>query len=77
MKEGRNYNNTHPEMEEGEMFLTNCVRADYDYARIGWKTKRRGLQSYTVSGEALKGYAPVFVKKEEYDKGMRKYEIEE
>jgi hypothetical protein len=70
----RNYNETHPELEEGEMFLTNSV--DENYTRIRWNTKRRGMQAYTIDGELLTGFIPVFVQKKEYEEGMKKYREE-
>jgi len=66
---------THPELREGEMFLTNCTIPDY--VRIGWKTKRIGRQAYTIDGEKLKVLIPVFVQKEEYDEGMKKHDRHE
>ena len=69
----KNYNETHPELKEGEMFLTNSMPDDY--IRIGWKTKRKGIQAYTIDGEKIQLLAPVFVQKEEYEEGMRKDDI--
>lgn len=66
-----NFNVNHPEIRDGEMFLTNILAEDYIH--IGWKTKRSGLQAYTVYGESLSHYVPVFVQKEEYEEGMKKY----
>ena len=66
----RNYNETHPELKEGEMFLTNASFDDYTYIR--WITKRRGIQAYTIDGEELTVLRPVFVQKEEYEEGMKK-----
>jgi hypothetical protein len=68
----RSYNETHPELEEGERFLTNCVQDTYD--SIGWKTKRWGRHAYTIEGEPLTGYIPVFVQRSEYEEGMKRNE---
>ena len=62
----------HPEMKEGEMFLTNS--RDEGYSHIGWKTKRKGKVAFTIHGYPVKtGLFPVFVQKEEHDAGMKKY----
>jgi hypothetical protein len=73
----RNYNETHPELREGEMHLSNCPLDSYSYDRIGWNTKRRGQQAYTIDGKLITRYIPVFVQREEYEKGMKKYKEEE
>jgi len=65
----RNYNETHPELEEGEMFLTNSSFDNYIFIR--WKTKRQGIQAYTIDGKELTMLKPVFVQKEEYEEGMK------
>lgn len=59
------FNETHPEMREGELFLINATWAGYE--RIRWKTKRRGLQAYTEQGEEVTGYIPVFVQRKEFN----------
>ena len=73
IEEKRNYNETHPELREGEMFLTNTLD-NYDYMRIGWHSKRRGRQAYSIHGEELTRGIPVFVQRSEYEEGMKKYE---
>jgi hypothetical protein len=50
----------HPELAQGEMFLTNCASQD-DYEEIGWLTKRLGTTAYDVIGKPIDGYRPVFV----------------
>lgn len=65
---------THPEQQEGEIFLTNSHDLDVvgvpirnavtirtAYEGIGWKTKRKGLTAYDVNGKVLNGMFPVFV----------------
>jgi hypothetical protein len=64
----RNYNKTHPELRDGEMFLTNCVEETYD--PIGWNTKRMGAVAYTTGGVPLPKYRPVFVQRKEYEEVM-------
>lgn len=51
----------HPECLSGEVFLTN-VWKDYDFAVIGWKTKREGKYAYDKHGELLPCARPVFIK---------------
>lgn len=59
----------HPELQDGEVFLTNTYIDDFD--RIQWKTKRMGEQAYDKNGKPVPGYSgiyPVFVQKSEYEK---------
>lgn len=63
------YNETHPELRKGEMFLTNGVLETY--VQIGWKTKRRGRRAYSKKGEPLLEYRPVFVQRSEYEEGTK------
>lgn len=59
----------HPEQEENEVFFTNA-RA-FEWEEIPYKSKRRGTQAYTISGQPIParlGIFPVFVNKEEYEK---------
>ena len=65
-----NFNNTHPELKDGEMFLGNVTKSFYH--KIGWETKRMGTTPYTTNGEVLLQISPrilypVFVQKKEYD----------
>lgn len=69
----RNYNERHPELKEGEMFLTNFGCDPYDYTRICWKTKRKGYRAYTINGEYVEDMTPIFVQRKEYEDGMKKY----
>lgn len=61
--------NNHPECKEDELFVTNADDESYKY--IGWKTKRKGIISYMISGEPCgeewPGSFPVFVKKAEIE----------
>lgn len=69
-----NFNEKHPELREGEMFLTNCDKRVYQ--SISWRSKRKGMTAYTIHGEIIKSsyrFFPVFVQKQEYDEDMKKY----
>ncbi len=61
--EHNDFNKTHPELLDGEVFWLNTIGTQF--ADIEWKTKREGKQSYAVNGLALKGCNPVFVQKQE------------
>ncbi len=43
----------HPELLEGEVFLTNA--SDENFGSIGWLTKRMGVVAYDISGKRIKG----------------------
>jgi hypothetical protein len=55
----------HPELKRGEVFLTNSSNG---LKTSSWKTKRVGKVAYNIFGEVVKGYSPVFVKKQELKK---------
>ena len=69
--EADDFNRTHPELRDGEIFLTNVYLygAAVDYNDIGWDTKRFGKCAYTIFGERAVGCIPVFVQKSEWEKG--------
>jgi len=56
----------HPELHEGEVFLTNSTLKDYP--RICWKTKRSGMIAYDINGVPVKDLMPVFVQQSEISK---------
>jgi len=61
-----NFNKNHPELRDGEVFLSNCTDNDM----VGWKTKRSGNVSYDTSGKRIVDSSdlhPVFVKQSELD----------
>ncbi len=64
----------HPELGDGEMFLTNIdpEREDddgrTDWQSIGYETKREGFVAYDTSGRIIHNMRPVFVKKSEFEK---------
>jgi hypothetical protein len=63
----------HPEMMEGEMLLGNFDSEDQrHYLLIGWESKRKGINAYTVHGVPISGMVPVFVSKDEYEEGMQR-----
>lgn len=65
------YNAKHPELRDGEIWLTNVQNlGSDDYSRIGWETKRLGNIAYTLDGEVILSskssiMRPVFVKLQE------------
>lgn len=56
----------HPEIQEGEILLTNSRKEDID--TIGWNTKRIGNIAYDTEGNIAEGLYPVFVHKTELDR---------
>lgn len=62
-----NYNEKHPELQKGEMFLANAM--DEDFRCIGWKSKRKGNRAYTKNGEVIMYKFPVFIQIEEFEAG--------
>jgi hypothetical protein len=63
--EEKNFNRNHPELREGEVWLTN-IWTD-DQVRIGHATKRVGVTAYDIYGQAVQGMLPVFVQKTELE----------
>ena len=61
-KEGKK----HPELKEGETFLTNSTIENY--SQICWKTKRKGMVAYDINDVPVKGLIPVFVQQSEISK---------
>lgn len=63
------FNKTHPELQEGEVFLTNAAPIDWD--KIVYESKRKGDIAYMINGTPLKEgnpvswHFPVFVKRDE------------
>jgi len=47
----------HPELREGEVWVTNSPRMGEN---VYWKTKRFGRVAYDIYGKAIKGFLPVF-----------------
>ena len=73
-----NVSKAHPELREGEVFLTNIVVEDVldgegNWEEIEHKTKRQGQQAYDIWGLPLPArFKPVFVQQSELvEKGIR------
>ena len=68
------FNRNHPELREGEVFLTNAFddsngrfpddpRSDWE--SVGWKSKRAGVTAYTTDGQVIPKMFPIFAKRSE------------
>lgn len=68
------FNETHPERKTDEKFLTN-LRDESEYRDIGWESKRKGHQAYTINGEPINGMFPVFVKTNEVLRILEEYPL--
>jgi len=71
-----NFNANHPELQEGEVFLTNMLPDrvlddQSDWEAIGWATKRVGLVAYDRKGNPLDDYIPVFIQRSESEEAVR------
>jgi hypothetical protein len=56
----------HPEQQQGELLLTNCITTFSDKLVANWKTARVGQIAYNCYGEALLNTTvPVFVQRQE------------
>ena len=73
-------NTTHPEIREGEVFITNILDSSSSdihthdslfgvgrYSDIKWETKRKGDIAYTTEGEVIDDAYPVFIQVKEYE----------
>lgn len=58
MTKKNTFNKKHPELRDGEIFLTNT--ANPEMTNIGRKGKRLGDVAYDVNGEKVDGLFPVF-----------------
>ena len=58
----QNFNNTHPERQDGERWLCN-IRCAKDLYSI-YRAKRVGRRAYNHKGERMIDCYPVFVRKE-------------
>lgn len=70
-----NFNKNHPELREGEVWLTNDEANDVAYKEWikDWKTARVGAWAYDIYGEKVEGLRPIFVSKEEVEDNRRKH----
>ena len=68
------FNKRHPELREGEVFISNISdslpsayvndnRSDWRF--IGWKTKRMGQVAYDIYGKPISDMRPVFAQRAE------------
>lgn len=65
-------NEKHPELQEGEVWLTNMDPQDDTWDHIGYATKRMGRIAYSTEGQLIPGMVPVFAKKEELESFRQK-----
>ena len=58
----------HPELEDGEVFLSNHHHSTYH--KVGWKSKRAGTTPYDAKDKPMigDGVFPVFVQRAELEK---------
>jgi len=62
-----NFNESHPEKKEDEIFVTNLKIGDEKSCYF--ETKRVGNVAYTKNGEKINSlYKPLFVRKSEYER---------
>jgi len=59
----------HPELKDGEIFLTNSTIEGYPH--LVWKTKRTGMIAYDINDVPVKGLVPVFVQQSEINKDRK------
>lgn len=62
-------NKNHPELKEGEMWLSNGV----NLYKIGYKTKRMGGLAFNKYGEIITELHPIFVQISEYNEVQNAY----
>ena len=60
----QNFNTNHPELREGEAWVTNSSQ---DGSEIHLRTKRIGKTAYDVNGTPVEGLLPVFALKTELE----------
>jgi len=65
------FNENHPEKKSDETFITNASLNNFN--RIIFKTKRRGLVAYMITGDPIGGnmFFPVFASSKEVEKEMK------
>lgn len=75
--EGTNFNDTHPELLPGEMWLNNYWPEDRNNRENVWvpqgKTIRFGLTAYGFYGQVVPDAKPVFIQKDEHEQRMRDF----
>lgn len=75
------FNDTHPELKEGEVFVTNSFLSeegvcsqpgDDSHFSLQLNTKRVGHTAYDINGKRIQGAVPVFAKKDEYEENKHR-----
>jgi hypothetical protein len=72
------FNETHPELLEGEMFLSNQFGLSENaqqnpfFVRLQYPSKRFGIIAYQRNGVKLKNAQPVFILISDYDEYMNR-----
>lgn len=66
------FNQNHPELMEGKMFLANLVhtsKTDFngEFNAVPWKSKRLGNKSFTWDGKPLEQCRPVFMQRSDFE----------
>jgi len=66
------FNISHPELKEGEVFLINATEEKFLEIEE-WKTKRKGAVAYDVYGHVIETYVPggvypVFIQRSELER---------
>ena len=74
-----NFNHKHPELREGEIWLSNVLK-EYNSSRrtkcyddFTYKSKRLGKQAYDIHGNLIEEASPVFISKAEHQERVKKY----
>lgn len=63
-----NFNTTHPERREGEVWIMNVDNKGYvALDSRQYRTARRGETAYRPDGSVVTGWYPVFVQADEYN----------
>lgn len=62
----KEFNQYHPELRPGEMFLTNESSQEF-FDQIVYKTKRAGNVAYDIYGKPVEGLFPIFAQRSEVE----------
>ena len=62
-----NFNEKHPELRPGEVWITNEFEHESDAFHVNLSTARRGEVAYSVLGKPIAGGRPVFAQQSELD----------
>jgi hypothetical protein len=69
---GDNFNERHPELRQGEVWITN--EFEHDSWQVTLATARRGEVAYSILGKPIAGGRPVFAQQSELDESRRRRE---